>query len=102
MNNIKYDIIEYRMYFDFPRMFLVKANDRTLYFLCKMDEFDEHYDYFDVYLMPDTLLSDIPDDWTCLENDSDKYLGQIKISDMMFDSTRKKYIEINSSNILAY
>ena len=82
--------IRYRGYWDFPRIFLVRESNRLYLFDCAFDhDLDEYPDHFTVYLLPDISDADTPADWTTLLGRAVRTLGDVPVSAVRFDPTRR-------------
>ena len=86
--------INYRGYWDIPRTFVARHRSRTFLFECLFDqELDDYPDSFQVYLMPDLRDDQLPNDWTTLSAQAKAHLGDVPISRVRFDATRRHGID---------
>lgn len=82
--------IRYRGYWDFPRIFLVRESNRLYLFDCPFDpDLDDYPDRFTVYLLPDIPDDATPTDWTTLPGLAVRILGEVPVSAVRFDPTRR-------------
>jgi hypothetical protein len=85
--------IQYRGYWDFPRIFLTRFEGKTFLFDCAFDEaLDDYPDAFRVFLMPELRDEELPKDWTTLETKAIRFLGEVPVSRVQFDETRRQSI----------
>jgi hypothetical protein len=86
--------ILYRGYWDFPRIFVTRYQGRTFLFDGTFDEaMDDYPDVFKVFLMPDLKDDELPKDWTTLQAQAIRYLGEVPTSRVEFDATRRQSID---------
>ncbi len=82
--------IRYRGYWDIPRIFLVRESNRLYLFDCLFDhDLDEYPDHFTVYLLPDIPDAETPADWTTLPGRAVRTVGEVPVSAVRFDPTRR-------------
>jgi hypothetical protein len=85
--------IRYRGYWDVPRIFLTRYRNRLYLFDCPFSEtLDDYPDVYAVYLMPDIPDDETPNDWTTLPPRATAYLGEVPVTRVRFDPTRRKTI----------
>ncbi len=86
--------IEYRGFWDVPRIFLVRREGVLLLFESAFRvELDEYPDSYRVYVLPDLKDAELPVDWTQLAGRASRFLGEIPINDVRFDETLRKEID---------
>jgi hypothetical protein len=88
-----FKILQFRDFWDVPRIFLVSYGSHILLFDCKFDEKSEDFaKTYHVLLMP--VLSDIQlnGSWENLSENAIASLGEIAISDIIFDDSRRQFI----------
>jgi len=86
--------IQYRGYWDFPRIFITRYKGQTFLFDCAFDEaLDDYPDVFKVFLMPELSDKELPDDWTTLKNKAIRFLGEAPTNHVRFDETRRESID---------
>jgi len=72
--------IEYRDFYDVPRMFLVSQGDQAYLFDCPFDKGqDEHPDHYTVYLMPMLTAADRAGSWLELRFRAISEIGTLPI-----------------------
>lgn len=85
------DIVEYRDFHDVPRIFVVDLDGTLLLFDCQFDEVaDEYPNTFEVYQLHDNIA--LPLDWSELASKAARHKGQISVSDVVFDESRRKRV----------
>jgi hypothetical protein len=86
--------IQYRGFWDVPRIFLARYQGRTFLFDCPFDEqLDDYPDTYGVFLLPDLQEEELPKDWTCLRQRAVDCLGNIPVSRVTFDPTKRQSID---------
>lgn len=87
-------IVEYRDFWDVPRVFLARYQDGLFLFDCPFDEDAEDFpDLYRVYRMPALSPEDLEGSWYGLEAKAVDYLGEVPISAVRFDGTRRQEID---------
>jgi len=85
--------IEFRDFWDVPRMFIARHQGTTFLFDCpfdeKRDDFSENYS---VYLFPHLEDDDLPDDWSTLPSRSERCLGEIPVSRVQFEAANMRLL----------
>jgi hypothetical protein len=85
--------IQYRGFWDVPRVFLATHQGEVLLFDSAFDEsLDDYHETYKVYVMPLLRPDELPADWTTLRSLATCFLGEIPISRVEFDATRRKSI----------
>lgn len=88
------DIIDYRDFWDVPRIFFVRHDGQLLLFDCPFDEeIEDHPDTYHVYLMPELAPNDLAGSWAHLSQRAIRLLGVIPIQDVAFDPTHRRQID---------
>ena len=88
------DIHEYRDFYDVPRIFVIDVDGRIILFDCQfVDELDEYSDEYKIYELSDTSLDTLSDDWTELSCLAGVCKGQVAVSKVTFDDTKRKRIK---------
>ena len=86
--------IRYRGFWDVPRIFLVEHGSQTFLFDCAFDEdLDDYPDNYKVYSMPEIPDAELPKDWTLLVDRARRYLGEIPVNRVRFDTTLRRSID---------
>jgi hypothetical protein len=87
-------IKQYRDFWDVPRIFLVEFENLLLLFDCKFDEDKEDYrNNYEIFLMPDLSDNQLIGSWNELYKKSLKRIGEVFVSEVEFDETRRSYID---------
>lgn len=91
--------IRYRDFYDVPRIFLVSYDGRQLLFDCAFDEeLDDYPNEYCVYLMPPLTEADLAGSWEQLPRMAKRFLGQVGINEVQFDSTKRNFINASAIN----
>lgn len=86
--------IRYREFWDVPRVFVVRVGPETFLFDCPFD--DEAEDFgtsYRVYRMPELAPDDLAGSWVGLHNRALAFLGEVPISSVKFDPSRRESID---------
>jgi len=88
--------IEYRDFWDVPRIFITRYQGKLFLFDCAFDEATEDFpDFYQVYLLPNLDLKDPANSWPQLSSRAIHCFGKVPIEKVRFDPTRRR--EIDSS-----
>ena len=88
--------IQYREFWDVPRIFLASYRSKLFLFDCPFDEGTEDFpDYYQVYLLPDLEQHALSNSWDKLSSKAIHYFGKVHIKTIRFDQTKRR--EIDSS-----
>jgi hypothetical protein len=88
--------ITYRGFHDVPRFFIVADGEQTYLFDCTFDEdLDDYPDDYTIYLMPALEPADLNGSWENLHSRAVALLGKIAVSDLIFDETLRKSIDLD-------
>jgi hypothetical protein len=86
--------IEYRDFWDFPRMFLVRHDGHLYLFDCEFDEEAEDFrDFYKIYLMPEVSDEELSDAWIQLPKKATHYCGSISTQSVIFDETKRHSVD---------
>jgi hypothetical protein len=86
--------ITYKGFYDVPLIFIARYQGKTYLFDCPFDEeLEDDSESYKVYLFPDCKDEDLPRDWTILHERAIRYLGDIPVSNVQFDATRRKQVD---------
>lgn len=86
--------IIYRDFYDVPRVFLVFHRGQQLLFESVFDEErDDYSDVYDVYLLPPLGPEEIAGSWEFISKRAVRRVGRLLVSDVRFDSTRRKSVD---------
>ena len=86
--------INYREFWDVPRIFFAEDEGQLYLFDCPFDEETEDYprDY-QVYQMPELTETELSGSWENLERRAVRHLGQVPINRVDFDPTKRRQID---------
>lgn len=88
------DIIQFRDYWDVPRVFLVRHRDRLFLFDCPFDENTEDFpNDYQVYAMPELTEADWNGSWESLAEKATELLAVVPISQVVFDPSKRQSIQ---------
>jgi hypothetical protein len=86
--------IQYREFYDVPRMFLLRSEARTFLFDSPFLEGEDDYSRdYRVYLMPDLTPGDVAGSWSGLPGRALRLVGEIPVSSVMFDPSRRNAVD---------
>lgn len=86
--------IQYRGFWDVPRIFLARYEGLTFLFDCAFDEkLDDYPETYKVFLLPELREDELPRDWTILPQRALHFLGNIPVSQVSFDPTKRQTID---------
>lgn len=90
----KAHIVQYRDFWDIPRIFIASFGQDWVLFDCKFNEEIEDFETkYRVFLMPTELqATDLTGSWKELPEKALRFLGEIQVDDVEFDESRRKYI----------
>jgi len=87
--------IQYRDFYDVPRIFIVKYENSTLLFDSPFDDItDEYTQEYSVYLIHNPSKDDLQGDWKVLVSKAERLLGRVPVSKVQFDLTKRKEINL--------
>ena len=90
---MQYEPIQYRDFYDVPRMFIVQFNGKTYLFDCPFDEREDEYStHYSVFLMPPLDTADLTGDWRQLPTMAVQLIGKVLVSDVEFDASKRNAI----------
>ena len=83
-------ILEYREFYDLPRLILVETDDRFLLLDCPFEDgFDDYAADFFVYQLESDPRLSFGADWSGLPA-TGRLLGQVSVNSITFNSTRRE------------
>ncbi|MBX9678872.1 MAG: hypothetical protein K2X38_08900 [Gemmataceae bacterium] len=86
--------IEYRDFWDVPRMFIVRYRGLSFLFDCAFNETEEDYgDSYRVMLLPELTESALQGSWADFSKRAMRDLGTVAIRDIVFDPSRRQAID---------
>lgn len=86
--------IQYREFYDIPRLFVVKYDGR--YFLFDgsfSDELDDYPDQYEIFLMPSVCDVDLAGSWEHLKDLAIQSFGFIATTAVTFDPSKRKFVD---------
>lgn len=85
--------IQYRDFYDVPRMFVVRLDGEPFLFDGAFDEeLDEYPDQYRVYLLPRLGDDELAGSWETLSRRAVEDVGVVPLGAVVFDPTRRKSI----------
>lgn len=89
------DIVAYRDFYDFPRMFVVEDSRSLFLFDCPFDdELDDYPRKYTVYELKGLNRESLPTDWTALSGRASRCLGTVSLERIRFDATKRRRVEV--------
>lgn len=89
--------IQYRDFYDVPRIFLLRHQEYLLLFDSAFDEdADEYSAFYEVYLLPELSQEMLIGSWAHLKQTASRRLGRIPVAEVEFDATRRRYVDTSS------
>jgi hypothetical protein len=86
--------IDYRDFWDYPRIFLVRHGGRLFLFDCEFDEETEDFrDDYKIYLMPEIFREDRQGSWVDFPRRAIRYLCSLPAQSIPFADPEKKSID---------
>ena len=85
----------YFEFYDVPRCIVLRHCGKYVLLSCAFDdETDEYPDTYSVYELPESAEKLIDKgSWTFMEQNDHKFLGEIPVSSVHFDSSRRKTLD---------
>jgi hypothetical protein len=92
--DVKHAAIIYREFYDVPRVIVLTHRSRKLLLWCRFDKaLDEYPAVYQVYDLPMEIDERAPTSWEDFPQKATKYLGQIPVDQLVFDTSKKAEIE---------
>jgi hypothetical protein len=86
--------IEYREFYDVPRVFLVEYKQQLFLFESPFDEgHDEYSETYSVYVMRELTKEERQGSWEQISEKAVRKVGEVRVSDVKFDSTLRRAID---------
>lgn len=86
--------IDYRDFWDVPRIFFAEGRDRLYLFDCQFDdEIEDFRTEYRVFLMPPLTTEDLAGSWAELYRKATHELGTVPVDHVTFDPTRRAFID---------
>lgn len=87
--------INYRDFYDVPRIFIVHHRGMQLLFESSFDDaMDEYSDTYKVFLLPNISNDELHGSWISLPAKAIKCLGEVLIKEVAFDPSLRLEIEV--------
>jgi hypothetical protein len=86
--------IKYVGFYDVPRIFITTYGDNTYLFDCPFDEeLEDDSNVYKVYVLPSLKDEELPKDWTTLYTRATRYVGDVPVANVRFDSSRRQFMD---------
>src|SRR5262245_38860413 len=86
--------IQYMGFYDVPLIFLTRYQGETYLFDCPFDEeLEDDSEFYKVYVVPSFADEDLPKDWTTLHTRATRYLGEVPVTSVRFDPTKRQSVD---------
>ncbi len=86
--------IQYRDFWDVPRIFLATYRGQLFLFDCPFDEEVEDYpQVYHVFAMPPVAEQELAGSWVDLSDKALSYLGDVPLDGVLFDPSKRKTID---------
>jgi hypothetical protein len=86
--------IQYRDFYDIPRVFVAELEGVRFLFDCPFnEELDDYPDAYDVFVLPRLTREDLDGSWAGLSGRAIQHLGRVPTTTVVFDDSRRKTIE---------
>ncbi len=86
--------IQYRDFYDIPRVFVLSWKGQTYLFDCPFNSASDDYsDHYDIYLIPDLSTEDLAGSWNGLASRAISKVGEISTGDVKFDESRRSSVD---------
>ena len=90
-------IIQYRDFYDLPRIFLLDYDGQFLLFDCRFDQQADEYSLeYEVFSLPQLSEQELRGSWEELTLKANFYLGRIAVPLVEFDRTKHQAINIDT------
>jgi hypothetical protein len=88
--------IQYREFWDIPRIFIAPLQGKTFLFDCRFDEALEDFpDYYEVFLLPHVDSAELVGSWDGLRNRATQFIANVPIERVQFDPSNRR--EVNTA-----
>jgi hypothetical protein len=93
--------IDYRDFWDVPRIFFVRHQGRLFLFDCPFnDDIEDYGETYTVYVMPELSEAEWGGSWAHLSQKATQRLGEIPIDQVQFDPSKRRQIDTAVLNAL--
>ena len=87
--------IQYREFYDIPRIFLADDGKQIFLFDCQFDvKKDDYPETYKVYSMTRLSEEDIKGSWESLPSKAERFLGEVRTLEVEFDATRRREVNL--------
>jgi hypothetical protein len=91
----------YRDFYDIPRMIFFIHKNKSYLFHCDFDDKNDEYSpIYSVCLMPNLNEDDLSGSWELFCDLAISKIGNVKTKDVIFDKTKRKYLNSDILNKL--
>lgn len=89
--------IQYRDFYDVPRIFVTNHQGQLYLFDCPFDDaLDDYPDSYRVYQLPALTEAELAGSWENLPSRALRVLGTVAVTDVQFDPTKRAYVNTTS------
>lgn len=93
--------IEYRGFYDVPRLFLVNYQNQTFFFCCPYDDrLDDYPENYQVFLLPSMTVEELQGNWERLSSHALGFLGEVPVKEVRFDASSRREIDTAVIDVL--
>ncbi len=86
--------IQYREFWDVPRIFLVPYQGKWFLFDCAFDEATEDFpDSYRVYVVPEPSNEELAGSWDKLHEKATRYCGEVPLRRVRFDPSKRREVD---------
>ena len=85
--------IIYSGFYDVPLAFVVWHDEKQFLFLRDFDEtLDDYPNFYRVFILPNLSDEEVKNSWVQIETLANSFVGEIPVTEINFDSTKRKEI----------
>jgi hypothetical protein len=86
--------IKYMGFYDVPLIFITRYHGTNYLFDCPFnEELEDDSDFYKVYVVPELKDEELAKDWTTLHTLATCYLGEVPVTSVRFDASRRKSVD---------
>jgi hypothetical protein len=86
--------IIYRDFWDVPRIFIARHDDKQYLFDCKFNQSADDYEQtYQVYILSELAEDELDGSWEDLSEKAEIRIGEVLVSSVVFDPTRRRAID---------
>ncbi|MEO8385727.1 MAG: hypothetical protein ABI583_10830 [Betaproteobacteria bacterium] len=87
---MQWRVIEYREFYDVPRMIVATNDEGAFLFYSRFDEhLDSYLTHYEVFRLPNTLINDLPRSWVDLEQRAIGRIADVPVNELPFAVERR-------------